>query len=505
MNKLCKIILNELNAKDDLKVGTTKNMTEKVLQFGEGNFLRAFIDYMIDELNSNDIFNGSIVVIQPIEQGLVDTLNNQDGLYTVVLRGIENGEKIVTKKVVTSISRGIDINKDFKQYLECIKNPELRFVVSNTTESGISYREGDKLTDTPPKSFPAKITALLYERYRIFNGDKTKGFIFIPCELIDNNGKVLKEIVLRYAKEWQLENEFIEWINSANYFTNTLVDKIVTGYPKDEINEFKEELGYIDNLIDTTEVFHFFAIEGDKKLSEEIPFGKIGLNVVWTDDATPYKLRKVRILNGAHTMSVFAGYLSGKDTVGEIMNDEIFIKYLKKGIFEEIIPTLDLPYEELESFANSVLERFLNPYIKHYLLSISLNSVSKYKTRVLPTILKYVEQKESLPEVLTFSFASLIAFYKGNKIKDNYLVGLRNTEEYHIIDDKEVLEFFKYVWEEETSTLDGILNVVKKICANVEFWGENLNEIPEFANEVSKILYNIMKNGIYQEIKNIIK
>lgn len=499
------LLSNGLKDDKKLKIGNTNFMKEKVLQFGEGNFLRAFIDYMIDELNSNNIFNGSIVVVQPIEEGLIDKLNEQDGLYTVIFRGLENGKKIVQKKVITSISRGINQYKNFEEYMESIKNPDIRVIVSNTTEAGITYHEGDKLSDTPPKSFPAKVTALLYERYKTFNGDLSKGFIFIPCELIDNNGSRLKEIVFQYAKEWQLEQEFLQWINNANYFTNTLVDKIVTGYPIDEAEALTEELGYKDNLLNTAEIFHFFVIEGPKELSEELPFHKIGLNVVWTNDTTPYKSRKVRILNGAHTMSVFAAYIAGKNTVGEMMQDEVFIKYLKEGIYEEIIPTLDLEYNNLKNFADTLFDRFANPFIKHYLLSISLNSVSKYKTRVLPSILEYNKRKGYLPKVLTMSFASLIAFYKGYKIQDNALICLRNGEEYKVLDDMEVLQFFKDEWKKCDNSYDGIIKLVSNVCANNKFWGINLNEVPNFTHQVGKSLYNIIINGIQEELENLVK
>lgn len=499
------LLNNKLKDDKQLKIGSTSPMKEKVLQFGEGNFLRAFVDYMIDELNSNNMFNGSVVVVQPIEHGLIDKLNEQDGLYTVILRGLENGEKVVEKKVITSISRGINQYINFEEYMESIKNPDLRFIVSNTTESGITYHEGDKLTDTPPKSFPAKVTALLYDRYKTFNGDLTKGFIFIPCELIDNNGSRLKEIVFQYANEWQLEQEFLQWIEKANYFTNTLVDRIVTGYPRDEVDTLTEELGYKDNLLNTAEIFHFFVIEGPKELSEELPFHKIGLNVVWTDNATPYKARKVRILNGAHTMSVLAAYLAGKNTVGEMMQDEVFIKYLKEGIYEEIIPTLDLDYDNVKPFADSVFDRFANPFIKHYLLSISLNSVSKYKTRVLPSILEYNKRKGNLPKVLTMSFASLIAFYNGDKIEDNALIGVRNGEVYKISDDIDVLEFFKDEWAKCNNSYESVEELVTNVCANIKFWGLDLNEVPNFKHQVAKSLYNIIVNGMQQELEDLVK
>jgi tagaturonate reductase len=505
MQKLNRDLLNSGFAfKSDMKIGTKEPLTEKILQFGEGNFLRAFIDYMVDELNSKGLFNGSVTVLQPVPQGLVDVLNTQDGLYTLFARGLINGKEVCEKKIITSVTKGINIYTDFDAYSESIKNPSLRFIVSNTTEAGIVYRAGDKLDDKPPVSFPAKVTALLFQRFKLFSGDKSKGFVFIPCELIDNNGTELRNILLKYAEEWNLGADFVNWVKNANYFTNTLVDRIVTGYPKDEINDLTKELGYSDSLINTCEIFHFLVIEGPKEIAEELPFDKIGLDVVWTNDATPYKMRKVRILNGAHTMSVLAAYMAGKNTVGELMADKYFYAYLQKGLFEEIIPTLDLEYENLKTFADAVFDRFANPYIKHYLLSIALNSVSKYKARVLPSILEYVKRKGGVPTVLTFSFAALLNFYRGKEIKEGVLIGSRNGEEYKIADDAEVLETFKTLWTACDLSEGGISSLVKSICAKGEFWGTDLNAIPGFAEKVSAYLHDLLHHGVKNAMGKII-
>ncbi|MCL2399387.1 MAG: tagaturonate reductase [Defluviitaleaceae bacterium] len=470
---------NFLNGKE-IGFQNTK-MEERVLQFGEGNFLRAFIDSFIDMLNEKGLFNGSIVVVQPIEKGLIDALNAQDGCYTVLLRGLENQVPTIKKRIVKSISRGINPYTDFDSYLENAKNPNLRYIISNTTEAGITFLNTDKLDDKPPTGFPGKVTVLLYERYKHFNADSSKGFIFIPCELIDNNGAKLKETVLLYAEKWGLPKEFIEWIHTANHFTSTLVDRIVTGYPRDEAETLSKELGYKDNLIVTAEIFQFLAIEAEKEVSAEIsenlPFHKANLDVVLTEDVTPYKQRKVRILNGAHTMSVLLAYLYGKETVKEMMDDEYFVDYLKKGIYEEIIPTLDLNKEDLESFADSVFDRFANPYIKHYLLDISLNSVSKYKTRVLPSILEYHKRTGNLPEKLTMSFAALIAFYKGGSHK--------------VADDEEIVTFFKEQWEKYgMSQMD---QLVQNICARKDYWGQDLNELPGFSQKIAEYLKKILE------------
>jgi len=499
--KLNKKLLDNLHLDNEIELSPHQNFPVKVLQFGEGNFLRAFVDYMIDVLNGEGLFGGSVTLVQPIVTGMTDMINAQDGLYTVVLRGIEDGREVVRKRLITCINSCINPYTDFDKYIEASNNPDLRFVVSNTTEAGITYKDGEKLDDKPQASFPAKICALLYKRYLHFNGDVTKGLVFIPCELIDNNGAMLKELVLRYAAEWQLEPSFMGWVKTANHFTNTLVDRIVTGYPKDEVNALEHKLGYEDNLMVAAEIFHFFAIEAEeavlKTISEEIPFHKAGLNVIWTTDATPYKQRKVRILNGAHTMSVLAAHLAGKNTVGEMMANDIFVQYLQRGIFNEIIPTLDLERDDLESFANSVFDRFANPYIHHYLMSIALNSVSKYRVRVLPSLLEYHKRMGEIPPALAFSLAALIKFYQG--------------EGHDVPDDADIVAFFKQIWTDYGGDMYDLYHVAQGVLSNSDLWGCNLHEIDGLTNRIADYLqgieqndYGIKQNGIEAEIKLII-
>ena len=488
----------------DLKAQPNGALPEKVLQFGEGNFLRGFVDWMIQQMNNDNEFNGKVVVVQPIEHGMTDKVNQQDGLYTLYLRGIQNGQVVEDKEIISSISRGINPYTAFDEYLKCAENPDLRVIVSNTTEAGIAYNANDRLDQTPPVSFPGKLTVFLYQRYKAFNGDAGKGLIIIPCELIDRNGDQLKKIVLQLAEEWQLEAGFITWLQEANYFLSTLVDRIVTGYPFEEVQKLSDELGYQDQLINTAEIFHLWVIEGDKKLAEELPFTQVGLNVIWTDDMTPYRTRKVRILNGAHTMTVLAAYLFGKDTVKECMDDPIISAFMKKGIYEEIIPTLDLPEAELNEFAAAVSERFANPFIKHYLLSIALNSTSKFKTRVLPSILEYIKRKNSLPKTLTFSLASLLAFYRGSEIQDNALIGNRNGNEYKIQDDMPVLEIFKSAWEKYDDSLQGAQSLVSHFFSLKDIWGMNLNELDGFTDAASEYLFDIVNNGMNQAIAKLI-
>ena len=409
-------------------------MKEKIIQFGEGGFLRGFADWMIQKMNDKGLTDIGVVVVQPIEKGMCDMLTAQDCNYTHIIRGVEGVEK--TK--VTCISRCVKPYDDYDSYLALAKNKDFKYIISNTTESGITYREGDKLTDTPAVSFPAKVTALLYERFKL----GLDGFVFLPCELIDKNGSKLKEIILKYAEEWELGNEFIQWVENKNSFCNTLVDRINTGYPKDE----NIELGYTDNMINTSEYFHLWVIEGKKEDFSDLPFSEAGLNVIICDSMEMYRTRKVRILNGAHTSLVPYALLSGFDTVKSCVDDEKMLIHIRKCVFDEIIPTLDLPKNELTEYAENVIERFKNPYIKHYLSSISLNSVSKFKVRVLPSILEFIKRFDKMPETLLFSFAMLIKFYK------------EGTPD----DDKEVMDFMKN-------------KDVLEILSNEAFWDNDLS------------------------------
>ena len=493
----------------DVNVHWKENLPEKILQFGEGNFLRGFVDWMIDKMNEQGLFHGSVVVVQPIEEGLVQVLNRQDGLYTLYLRGIQDGITVEQKRIISSISRGINLYIDFENYMKMAESENLRFVISNTTEAGIVYSPDDKQTDTPPASYPGKLTVLLYRRFKTFGADPAKGLVIIPCELIDRNGDKLKETVLRLSREWNYEQEFMHWLETLNYFLNSLVDRIVTGYPRDEAQKFTEELGYNDKLLDTGEIFHLWVIEGDKRFAEELPFTEAGLNVIWTNDMTPYRTRKVRILNGAHTMTVLAAYLYGLDTVKECMDDGLIRTFMEKGLYEEIIPTLDLPENELLEFAKAVSERFANPFIKHYLMSISLNSTSKFKTRVLPSITDYVERKGKIPQVLTFSLAALIAFYRGTEISGNSLKGVRNTgteagNQYDINDDKNVLGLFQKLWKSYECGSMKIDELTSMVLSRTDMWGVDLNTIPDFTTAVAEYLQKIVVEGMAASLKQLV-
>ena len=457
---------------------------ERILQFGEGNFLRAFADWMIDKANRQGEYDGGVVLCQPIAQGMGEVLNRQKGMYTLVMRGMENGAPVEKVETITAVQRCINPYEQYEALMEIAHSPQLQVMISNTTEAGIAYHAGDKLEDRPPVSFPAKVCAFLYERYRFFQGASEKGLLFLPVELIDNNGANLKRIVLQYAQEWGLEESFLRWVEQDNAFCSTLVDRIVTGYPRDEVDYFEEKLGYQDNALVTSELFNLWVIEGKKEWAERLPIHKTDAHVLWTDDVTPYKKRKVRILNGAHTSSVLAAFLSGHDTVLEMMNDPIYANYLKRLLHEEVIPTLDLPRNELEDFAAAVMERFRNPYIKHRLLDISLNSCSKWCARVMPSLLAYVEQMGALPKRLAFSLAAFIKFYQGQWQEGAYEGKRANGEPYTIRDDAQVLDFFASVWRDGTAQ-----SVAAAVLKHTEFWdGQDLSAVPGLQQAVAEQL-----------------
>ncbi len=420
-------------------------MKERVLQFGEGGFLRGFADWMLQEVNEKTDFGGKVVVVQPIQNGLCDMLTAQACRYTHLCRGAEG----VDVREIGVISRCVKPYDDFDAYMALAENPDLRFIISNTTESGIVFNGSDRFEDRPASSFPGKLTQLLFARYRL----GLRGFVFLPCELIEKNGENLKACVMQYAELWGLGNGFKAWMENENIFCNTLVDRINTGYPKEKI-----EVGFDDKLINTSEYFHLWVIEGYNELFNEIPFDKCGLNVILTDNLSIYRTRKVRILNGAHTSFVPYALLSGFDTVKSCIDDENMHAYIRKCIFEEIIPTLDLPRDELVEYAENVIVRFSNPYIEHMLISIALNSVSKFKVRVLPSILEYIKRYNKMPEALLFSFAKLIDFYRTDMVNDS----------------PEVAAFMKSA-------------SVNEILKNEKLWGKDLSFL---SAEVSKYVEN---------------
>ncbi|WCG83622.1 tagaturonate reductase [Pectobacterium sp. A5351] len=465
---------------------------DRVIQFGEGNFLRAFVDWQLDLLNEHTDLDAGIVVVRPIDSDFPPALDTQDGLYTTIIRGLnEQGEAVREPRLIRSVNREINVYRQFDEYLALAHDPNIRFVFSNTTEAGISYHADDRLNDAPPVSFPAKLTRLLYERFCHFDGAADKGWVLLPCELIDYNGVALKELVLRYAAQWELTPTFTAWLNDHNTFCSTLVDRIVTGYPRAEVEALEQEMGYKDTFWDTAEHFYLFVIQGPQWLAEELRLNKLDLNVRIVDDIKPYKERKVAILNGAHTALVPVAFLAGLDTVGESMDDALIGTFVEKTIAEEIVPVLDLPHDELTSFAQAVLSRFRNPFIQHQLLSISLNGMTKFRTRILPQLLTYRERHGELPARLTFALAALIAFYRGERSGEGDAL-----QTYPLQDDAHWLERYSTLWagvKENTVSLAELVNVVLR---DADHWEQDLTQVPGLAAQVTEQLQTIVERGM---------
>lgn len=467
--------------------------TEKVLQFGEGNFLRAFTDWQIHQMNKKANFDAGVVIVQPLATGMAERLNEQDGLYTVYLEGIEQGQPSQTHEVIECVTRGINPYEHYEQYEALAYQPELRWIISNTTEAGIAFNSTDQLADRPQQSYPGKLTSLLYRRFRHFHGEESKGFIILPCELIDHNGDELKKIVLQYADLWNLEPEFSAWVHQANTFCSTLVDRIVPGYPKQRMPEITAELGYEDQFVVVGEPFHLLVIEGPSWIEQELPFAQAGLHIQVVSDMAPYRTRKVRILNGAHTAMTPVAYLYGLNTVAEAVEHPVTGAFVHALIQDEIIPTLDLPADELEQFAAAVMERFRNPYVEHFLMSISLNSISKFKTRDLPTLTSYIEQHNQLPAKLVFSLAALMAFYKGDRSGEPILLN----------DDKAVLQQLAELWNVCDNSQPSLHQLVTAVLGEVSFWGVNLNSYAGLTEQVTMDLYHIQHQGMVAALQEL--
>ena len=462
----------------------------KVIQFGEGNFLRAFVDWIIWKTNKATDFNAGVVVVQPIDRGMVDMLNSQDGLYHVNLQGIDKGQAVDSIEMIDVINGGLNPYTQNAEFMALAENPDIRFVISNTTEAGIAFDPSCKLDDKPASSYPGKLTQLLYHRYEHFNGDMTKGFIILPCELIFLNGKELKKCIYQYIDLWNLGEGFKAWFEQACGVYCTLVDRIVPGYPKDTIDQIHERIGFKDNLVVKGEIFHLWVIEAPESVAAEFPADKAGLNVLFVPSEAPYHERKVTLLNGPHTVLSPVGYLSGLDTVKECVEDPQVGQFVRKVMYGELMETLNLPKEELQAFADSVVERFLNPYVKHFVTSIMLNSFPKYKTRDLPGLKTYLERKGELPKALVLGLAAIITYYKGGKRGDVEIVPN---------DDAAIVALLKDLW----ATGD-LRKVAEGVLAAEFIWGENLNEIPGLTDLVVADLEIIQNEGMRAAVETVI-
>ena len=458
----------------------------KILQFGEENFLRAFVDWILQNLNDAGVICSDVAVVQPRPSGRVDKLAAQDGLYTVCLEGIDKGKKVQNKHIIDVLRDFINPFAQYEKFLSYAESEELEVIISNTTEAGIVLDVSDTDFSVCPKSFPGKLLAFLKARYDYFHGDITKGLAVIPCELIDHNGDELKKVLLKLAEIHYMEQDFINWLGKANHFTNTLVDRIVPGYPRDNAKEICEETGFLDNNIVKGEIFYLWVLQKEAFVQEKFPVDKSGLNIIFVEDITPYKQRKVKILNGLHTAMVPVAYLCGMDTVRESMLDPDIGKFIQELANREIKPTIDLPQEQMDAFAKSVIERFINPFIRHELMSIALNSTTKFKTRLLPTYNDYRRKFEKSPEYILFSLASQIVFYRGK----------RGEEEIALNDAPEYLEFFRELWESGKD----YMAMAEYVLANETLWGQNL-AVGENVAFVAKYIERIVKDGEREALK----
>ena len=484
----------EVLEKSGYKGYVLKDAPVRVLQFGEGNFMRAFVDYFFDISNEKAGFNGKVALVQPIAMGLTDLINKQEGLYTLYLRGSENGQKVDAKRVISACDCCLNPydQAGFDKIMEIAESEELDIIASNTTEAGIAYDPSCNFDDKPAASFPGKLTQVLYRRYKAGR----KGVVVLSCELIDNNGKELLKCVNQYIDQWKLEDDFKTWVNNDNIFCSTLVDRIVPGRIRDaaEVEKLEAVNGYHDELIDVGEIFGVWIIEGPEGLEDRLPFKKAGVNVHVVPDVMPYKHRKVRILNGAHTGFVLGAYLAGQDIVRDCMQNDAISGFMNKMLSEEVIPTLvdHLDENDLYEFAAAVKDRFNNPFVNHELMSISLNSTSKWKARNMPSFLQYINKNGTLPVCLTMSLAAYIAFYS-NDVQELTEAGLvcrrpkGNT--YTVSDDRWALEFF---YDHRNDSEE---ELVKTVLGNERMWDQDLNKIDGLTEKVTQDLKMIRTEG----------
>ncbi len=478
---------------------------EKIIQFGEGNFLRAFVDWIIWNMNQKTNFNASVAVVQPIDRGMAEWLNGQDCLYHVNLQGRLNGEAINSLERIDVISRALNPYSQNAAFMALADQPEIRFVISNTTEAGITFDPACKFTDAPASSYPGKLVQLLYRRYKTFEGDPKKGLIIMPCELIFLNGHHLKDCIRKYIELWKDDfaadyEGFKEWFEKYNYVCATLVDRIVPGFPRKDIAAIQEKVGYADNLVVQAEIFHLWVIEKPENMSieqlrEEFPAEKAGLHVLIAESEKPYHERKVTLLNGPHTVLSPVAYLSGINIVRDACNDPVVGKYIHKVQFEELMETLNLPMDELRQFASDVLERFNNPYVDHQVTSIMLNSFPKFETRDLPGLKTYLERKGELPKGLVLGLAAIITYYKGGTRADGAPIQPNDAQE--------IMDLLQQLWATGCTrkVAEGVLGATDIIWKESK---QNLNEVPGLTDMVVSFLDSIQEKGMLETVKSIL-
>jgi len=485
------ILLNEqqLNKEQTRLYEATKQEKITILQVGEGNFLRGFFDWMIHVCKKQGLYEGSIAVTQPRPGGKpkIDALAEQDGLYTLVVRGLENGASVERTEVVSVFSKVFDPYSNWDEYLALAESPDLKVVVSNTTEAGLVYRPEELVDGQPIQSFPGKLTQLLYRRFHYFNGDPERGLVCLPCELLERNGDELRSCILRHSDDWGYSEAFKQWINQHNRFLNSLVDRIVTGYPDEaQAEAWFGEWGYSDAMLSTAEPYHLWAIETGPELEELLPLHQAGLNVHYVEDLKPFQLRKVRILNGAHTLMTPLGLLHDVEQVREAMEHAALGSLVRATVETEIIPSLRVAEDELHAYANDVYERFLNPFIRHRLSDIAMNSLSKFKVRLLPSLLHYAESGKALPSGLVLGFAGLLRYYKVIPSESGYEGKTLSGTSYVVRDDAGLLAAIASVWSEADERQWPQVQTISELLRLERVWGCDLAALcPELAAALS--------------------
>lgn len=477
---------------------------ETVLQFGSGRLLRGFVDYFLDEARRKELYEGRAVVVQSTGTERARIFNEQDGLFTTCIQGLEDGEAVRRYAIRGSVGRAISAKTDWEDVLELGRSPALDLVVSNTTEVGIQLDREDGIDRDPPRSYPGKLTAVLYERYRRF-GDGDHGLVVLPTELIEENGDTLREIVVELGRTWELGSEFRRWIREANRFCNTLVDRIVTGRPGDaEVGDHWERIGYRDELLTIGEPYRLWAIEADDRVRDRLSFAEADSGIVLTDDIGPYRTRKVRILNGAHTASVPLAFLAGGTTVLDMMEDEWTGRFVEELVLEEILPTVDDQVEGGRAFAEDVLERFRNPFLEHELLDITLQESTKLRHRVLPSLLAHRRAHGVVPDRLAFGFAAALRFLRGEERRNGTVIGYRGDDAYPIRDDR--APWFMERWAEvDGDEAASVRELVRTVAAEERFWGRDLTGVPGFVDRITDHLTAILERGVRSALRALME
>ncbi len=469
---------------------TKTRRPERIIQFGEGNFLRAFVDWIISCMNERTRFNSNVVVVQPIERGMADKLMAQDCLYHVNLQGLQQGKPVDSMRMVDVISRAVNPYVSPDDFLALARQPEMRFVISNTTEAGIAFDPACRLDDAPASSYPGKLTQLLYCRWQHFHGDPSKGLIIFPCELIFLNGHKLKQVILQYIDLWQLGDDFRQWfLNSCGVYA-TLVDRIVPGFPRRDIDAIQQRLGYADQMVVQGEAFHLWVIEAPDSVAREFPAREAGLNVLFVPDEKPYHERKVTLLNGPHTVLSPVAFLSGIDIVRDACQHPVVGRFVRRVMMDELLPTLNLPHDELQQFAADVLERFQNPYVDHQLTSIMLNSLPKYATRDLPGLKEFVRRMGGLPQGLVLGLAAILVYYRGG----------RRTDGTPIVPDDApaTVRLVQGLWAQGS-----VERLVEGVLGTEAIWGEDLNLIPGLPEAVAGYVRQIDVQGMLATVEQL--